>query len=125
MCPSRWWSLTTWVSTDVWVVARGLRGGPVWGGQCLGGGRKASLVQPRRPAHQRAAGVGCTSSRLAAAHFWALQRCACLSSHHTAPRARPAADGSEVQAALARVTGRSTVPQVFVGGKHVGGCDGE
>ncbi|KAI7844931.1 hypothetical protein COHA_001578 [Chlorella ohadii] len=33
------------------------------------------------------------------------------------------ADGSKVQEALATVTGRRTVPQVFVGGNHVGGCD--
>eukprot|EP00887_Chlorella_sp_A99_P002819 scaffold6.g2819.t1 len=33
------------------------------------------------------------------------------------------ADGNAVQEAVAQVTGRSTVPQVFVGGKHVGGCD--
>lgn len=28
-----------------------------------------------------------------------------------------------MQDALRQVTGRSTVPQVFVGGQHVGGCD--
>ena len=33
-------------------------------------------------------------------------------------------DGSEVQAALAEWTGQKTVPNVFVGGKHIGGCDG-
>lgn len=33
-------------------------------------------------------------------------------------------DGSEVQAALAEWTGQRTVPNVFVGGKHIGGCDG-
>lgn len=33
--------------------------------------------------------------------------------------------GSDLQLGLQEVTGRSTVPQVFVGGKHVGGCDGE
>lgn len=33
--------------------------------------------------------------------------------------------GSELREALAEVTGRRTVPQVFIGGKHVGGCDGE
>uniref|UniRef100_A0A7C9DCQ9 Glutathione-disulfide reductase n=1 Tax=Opuntia streptacantha TaxID=393608 RepID=A0A7C9DCQ9_OPUST len=32
-------------------------------------------------------------------------------------------DGSEVQAALAEWTGQKTVPNVFVGGKHIGGCD--
>jgi glutaredoxin 3 len=35
------------------------------------------------------------------------------------------ADGDAVQAGVAEVTGRRTVPQVFIGGKHVGGCDGE
>lgn len=29
----------------------------------------------------------------------------------------------DVAAALASVTGRTSVPQVFVGGVHVGGCD--
>lgn len=31
--------------------------------------------------------------------------------------------GDDVSAALQAVTGRRTVPQVFVGGVHVGGCD--
>ncbi|XVF60256.1 hypothetical protein PTKIN_Ptkin08bG0030400 [Pterospermum kingtungense] len=32
-------------------------------------------------------------------------------------------DGSEIQAALADWTGQRTVPNVFIGGKHIGGCD--
>uniref|UniRef100_A0A2P2J0X6 Glutaredoxin n=1 Tax=Rhizophora mucronata TaxID=61149 RepID=A0A2P2J0X6_RHIMU len=32
-------------------------------------------------------------------------------------------DGREMQKALAELTGRSTVPNVFIGGKNVGGCD--
>ncbi|XP_044502898.1 glutaredoxin-like [Mangifera indica] len=32
-------------------------------------------------------------------------------------------DGSEIQAALAEWTGQRTVPNVFIGGKHIGGCD--
>lgn len=32
-------------------------------------------------------------------------------------------DGGEMQAALAQWTGQTTVPNVFIGGKHVGGCD--
>ncbi|KAJ8546346.1 hypothetical protein K7X08_018929 [Anisodus acutangulus] len=32
-------------------------------------------------------------------------------------------DGSEIQAALAKWTGQRTVPNVFIGGKHIGGCD--
>ncbi|KAK9278900.1 hypothetical protein L1049_028481 [Liquidambar formosana] len=32
-------------------------------------------------------------------------------------------DGSEMQSALAQWTGQSTVPNVFIGGKHIGGCD--
>ncbi|XP_027151494.1 glutaredoxin [Coffea eugenioides] len=32
-------------------------------------------------------------------------------------------DGSEIQAALAELTGQKTVPNVFIGGKHIGGCD--
>ena len=33
-------------------------------------------------------------------------------------------DGSDVQAALAEWTGQRTVPNVFIGGNHIGGCDG-
>ncbi|KAK2076048.1 hypothetical protein QBZ16_001384 [Prototheca wickerhamii] len=33
------------------------------------------------------------------------------------------ADGQQVQEALSGIVGRRTVPQVFVGGVHVGGCD--
>lgn len=33
------------------------------------------------------------------------------------------ADEAEVQAALQRLTRQSTVPNVFIGGKHIGGCD--
>ncbi|CAN4082430.1 unnamed protein product [Withania somnifera] len=32
-------------------------------------------------------------------------------------------DGSEIQAALAEWTGQRTVPNVFISGKHIGGCD--
>ncbi|CAL9779840.1 unnamed protein product [Musa acuminata subsp. burmannicoides] len=32
-------------------------------------------------------------------------------------------DGSNIQAALAEWTGQRTVPNVFIGGKHIGGCD--
>lgn len=32
-------------------------------------------------------------------------------------------DEAEVQGALQRLTGQSTVPNVFIGGKHIGGCD--
>ena len=35
------------------------------------------------------------------------------------------ADGDAVAASLQAETGSRTFPQVFVGGKHVGGCDGE
>lgn len=34
-----------------------------------------------------------------------------------------AADGSEIQAALGQWTGQRTVPNVFIGGNHIGGCD--
>lgn len=34
-------------------------------------------------------------------------------------------DGSEIQAALAKISGQRTVPNVFIGGQHIGGCDGE
>ncbi len=32
-------------------------------------------------------------------------------------------DGSEIQSALAEWTGQRTVPNVFIGGNHIGGCD--
>ncbi|KAK9090379.1 hypothetical protein Sjap_023556 [Stephania japonica] len=32
-------------------------------------------------------------------------------------------DGSDIQKALAELTGQRTVPNVFIGGKHIGGCD--
>ncbi|KAK7273539.1 hypothetical protein RIF29_14595 [Crotalaria pallida] len=31
--------------------------------------------------------------------------------------------GSEIQSALAEWTGQRTVPNVFIGGNHIGGCD--
>ncbi|MED6120843.1 Glutaredoxin-C2 [Stylosanthes scabra] len=34
-------------------------------------------------------------------------------------------DGSEIQSALAEWTGQRTVPNVFIGGNHIGGCDGK
>ncbi|GBF91717.1 glutaredoxin-C4 [Raphidocelis subcapitata] len=33
------------------------------------------------------------------------------------------ADGPDVQASMMDVVGRRSVPQVFIGGNHVGGCD--
>ncbi|AES71493.1 putative thioredoxin-disulfide reductase [Medicago truncatula] len=32
-------------------------------------------------------------------------------------------DGDEIHAALTEWTGQRTVPNVFIGGKHIGGCD--
>ncbi|RDX70075.1 Glutaredoxin-C1, partial [Mucuna pruriens] len=32
-------------------------------------------------------------------------------------------DGADIQSALAEWTGLRTVPNVFIGGKHIGGCD--
>ncbi|KAL2340916.1 hypothetical protein Fmac_008856 [Flemingia macrophylla] len=32
-------------------------------------------------------------------------------------------DGAKIQAALVEWTGQRTVPNVFIGGKHIGGCD--
>ncbi|XP_073310756.1 glutaredoxin-like [Primulina huaijiensis] len=32
-------------------------------------------------------------------------------------------DGSQIQDALLEWTGQRTVPNVFIGGKHIGGCD--
>lgn len=36
----------------------------------------------------------------------------------------PLDNGAEVQATLKQITGQSTVPSVWVGGKFIGGCDG-
>lgn len=33
------------------------------------------------------------------------------------------ADGEDVHEALKELIGKSTVPQVFIGGVHIGGCD--
>ncbi|GAV58351.1 Glutaredoxin domain-containing protein, partial [Cephalotus follicularis] len=32
-------------------------------------------------------------------------------------------DGSVIQEALGQWTGQRTIPSVFIGGKHIGGCD--
>ena len=32
-------------------------------------------------------------------------------------------DGGEIQAALLELSGQRTVPNVFISGKHIGGCD--
>ncbi|XP_047182146.1 glutaredoxin [Vigna umbellata] len=32
-------------------------------------------------------------------------------------------DGADIQAALLEWTGQRTVPNVFIGGEHIGGCD--
>ncbi|XP_041006674.1 glutaredoxin-like [Juglans microcarpa x Juglans regia] len=32
-------------------------------------------------------------------------------------------DGGEIQSALGEWTGQTTVPNVFIGGNHIGGCD--
>ncbi|KAM2682813.1 hypothetical protein EV1_044512 [Malus domestica] len=32
-------------------------------------------------------------------------------------------DGAQIQSALAEWTGQRTVPNVFIGGNHIGGCD--
>ncbi|WP_285164404.1 glutaredoxin, partial [Mycobacterium tuberculosis] len=32
-------------------------------------------------------------------------------------------DGAETQAALQQISGQRTVPNIFIGGKHIGGCD--
>ena len=34
-------------------------------------------------------------------------------------------DGSAIQAALVQLTGQRTVPNVFIAGQHIGGCDSE
>jgi glutaredoxin len=32
-------------------------------------------------------------------------------------------DGTSIQDELAKMTGQKTVPNIFINGKHVGGCD--
>lgn len=48
--------------------------------------------------------------------------CMHLTSHR--PLRHRAAEGAELQDTLSSITGRSTVPQVFIGGQFLGGCDG-
>jgi len=38
---------------------------------------------------------------------------------------KPKEDGGELQAALGEISGQQTVPNVFIGGQHIGGCDGK
>lgn len=35
------------------------------------------------------------------------------------------ADGSDIQNALFEITKQRSVPNVFISGKHIGGCDGK
>lgn len=35
------------------------------------------------------------------------------------------ADGSDIQNALFEITQQRSVPNVFISGKHIGGCDGK
>lgn len=37
--------------------------------------------------------------------------------------ALPGSGGPELQAALKEMTGQGTVPNIFINGKHLGGCD--
>lgn len=37
--------------------------------------------------------------------------------------ALPGTEGPDLQAALKVMTGQGTVPNIFIGGKHLGGCD--
>ncbi|EFJ31970.1 CPYC type glutaredoxin [Selaginella moellendorffii] len=48
---------------------------------------------------------------------------ASLGAKFTALELNAEKDGAEIQAALAEWTGQRTVPSVFIGGKHIGGCD--
>ena len=32
-------------------------------------------------------------------------------------------DGDQIQVALHKMTGQRTVPNIFINGKHLGGCD--
>lgn len=47
-----------------------------------------------------------------------------LDVHHAVWELDEREDGSEIRQFLVEETGQRTVPNVFVGGKHVGGCDG-
>src|SRR4051794_29917794 len=55
-------------------------------------------------------------------HF--LLHVSCIECFFTPSYNPPVVEGPDVQDALTQVTGSRTVPQVFVGGKFVGGCDG-
>lgn len=47
-----------------------------------------------------------------------------LGAEHTVWELDLRADGGEIRSFLAEETGQTSVPNVFIGGKHVGGCDG-
>lgn len=47
-----------------------------------------------------------------------------LNVDHTAWELDVREDGAEIRQFLVEETGQRTVPNVFVGGNHVGGCDG-
>ncbi|XP_027125655.1 glutaredoxin [Coffea eugenioides] len=46
-----------------------------------------------------------------------------LGATHTVVELDEETDGTEMQSALAVWTGQRTVPNVFIAGKHIGGCD--
>ncbi|KAH7658912.1 Thioredoxin-disulfide reductase protein [Dioscorea alata] len=46
-----------------------------------------------------------------------------LGANYTVLELNVESDGAEIQSALAEWTGQRTVPNVFIGGKHIGGCD--
>ncbi|KAJ0962502.1 hypothetical protein J5N97_027624 [Dioscorea zingiberensis] len=46
-----------------------------------------------------------------------------LGANYTVIELNMESDGAEMQSALAEWTGQRTVPNVFIGGKHIGGCD--
>ncbi|KAJ6965737.1 glutaredoxin-like [Populus alba x Populus x berolinensis] len=46
-----------------------------------------------------------------------------LGAKYTAVELDTEKDGSDIQSALLEWTGQRTVPNVFIGGNHIGGCD--
>lgn len=70
----------------------------------------------------RACGGGKSRPAVVERAAW-LRACATARSRRPCLRPSPHQDGKFIQKALADITGQRTVPNVFVKGEHVGGCD--
>lgn len=112
-----------WRST---LTASQRRSPPCFGPlSCLSYATEPSSRSTRRPAQGPALQLDCSSHPLRkATSLQSSKRQACRLNQHSSP-VFAAADGEDVQDALVGVSGSHTVPQVFIGGKFVGGADGE